>query len=96
MSTISISELVANSDSIRNPAGRARGLETGKGLKYATIALNGVWGGVSKSGGSVSSYEKIGYHAGTIDFLLGLFDSGCPIFVYVKRGGKLQKLRVVS
>jgi len=35
-----------------------------------------------KDGSSMTSYEKIGYHANTADLLRGFIDSAVPIKVY--------------
>ena len=53
---------------------------------YFTIAINNVWGARANDNGSVSSYEKIGYHAGSIDFVRGILDSGCPAYCYCDDG----------
>jgi len=50
-------------------------------MEYVTISVNNVWGGYTKDGGSLQSYEKIGYHRGSADFLAGMVDAGCPVYV---------------
>jgi hypothetical protein len=60
------------------------GYVTGLSLQRFAIGQNGVWCGVPKDGGSLISYERIGYHALTAQFLQGILDSGCPIVVYRK------------
>lgn len=59
-----------------------RGQKTGAEMEVCTIAINNVWGGRTKSGGHVSSYEKIGYHAGSVEFIRGVLDAGCKIVKY--------------
>lgn len=59
-----------------------RGLKQGQDSTLITIATNNVWGARTKDGASVSSYEKIGYHAGTEELLRGFWNSDCPIRVY--------------
>jgi hypothetical protein len=60
----------------------AEGLKQAEGLQYLTIGYNGCWGGFTKNCGSLTSYERIGYHASTAALLKGFLDSGIPIFVY--------------
>ena len=68
-----------------------RGSTDGANMTVCTIAINNVWGGWTKTGGSVASYEKIGYHAGSLDFIRGVFDSGCPVRKYsVGADGKIH------
>ena len=59
-----------------------RGQKTGAEMSVVTIAINNVWGGRTKTGGHVSSYEKIGYHAGSVEFIQGVLDAGCKIVKY--------------
>ena len=68
------------------------GVEYGKGMVYVTIAINNVWGAYSKSGGDVSSYERIGYHAGCADFIRGLLSTDCPVYAYYDGGWHLVTL----
>jgi hypothetical protein len=56
-----------------------KGREIGAQAEYVSIAVNGVWGAKMKDGGSLQSYEKIGYHAGTEHLLRGFTDSGVQI-----------------
>lgn len=60
---------------------RQRGIQIGNEHEYITIAVNNVWGGRTKDDGQTQSYEKIGYHSGTYDFLKGLCDSNVTIYV---------------
>lgn len=60
----------------------ARGIKAGREHNGVTVADNNVWGGQTRDGGCTSSYEKIGYHAGSVDFILGVLDSGCPVRAY--------------
>lgn len=57
------------------------GLEIG--TEYDVVKLNyrGVWS-AERAGSLVTSYEGIGYHAGTAFLLMGFLDSGCRIEVY--------------
>lgn len=59
-----------------------KGLRIGQESLYVSIACNSTWGARGKDGSSTSSYEGIGYHAGTGWLLKGFLDSGCPIVVY--------------
>lgn len=83
--TISLADLVercpVSHDSRDDLSAFDRGVETGNDMEYVTIATNNVWGGRTKSGGSVTSYEKIGYHAGTSGFMLGVLSTGCTVRV---------------
>jgi hypothetical protein len=58
--------------------------EAAKCAEYTefSIAINGVWSARTKSGGCVSSYERIGYHAYSADLLQAALDSDCAIYVY--------------
>ena len=73
-----------------------RGFEAGKEHEEISIALNNTWGGRTKSGGHTSSYEKIGYHAGSVEFLDGVLASGCPVKKYAKMNGKLIHFQVTQ
>jgi len=73
-----------------------RGLKTGNEMKEVTIALNNVWGGRSKDGGHVSSYEKIGHHAGSVEFLDGVLASGYPVRQYVEVDGRIDSYLIES
>ena len=59
-----------------------KGLVEGPTFQAVTIATNNVWGADCKNGSSLSSYEKIGYHAGSVSYIKGILDSGCPVRVY--------------
>jgi hypothetical protein len=59
-----------------------KGLAIGQKSLSVHIACNSTWGGSGKNGGQTSSYEGIGYHAGTGWLLKGFLDSGVPIVVY--------------
>jgi hypothetical protein len=63
-----------------------RGMFAGDEMESVTIAVNNVWGGRGKDGASVQSYEKIGYHAGSTDFIRGVLAAGCPVRVF-RAGG---------
>ncbi|MHC4705124.1 MAG: hypothetical protein ACYTFQ_31630 [Planctomycetota bacterium] len=62
-----------------------RGADYARMMEYISIAVNNVWGGRAVNGGCVSSYEKIGYHAGSVDFIVGALSAGCQIIVYRRR-----------
>jgi hypothetical protein len=73
----------------------ADGLDYAEEMESVTIATNNVWGGRAKNGASVSSYEKIGYHAGSEAFLRGLVFAGCPVCVYRDSDdGQVEKFRL--
>jgi len=55
------------------------------------VSVNGTWGATTKTGGSVSSYEGIGYHAYTSDLLQAILDSDCPFYVYRIENDELVK-----
>lgn len=59
-----------------------KGMKYGLESNYITISVSNVWECSLKNGGSVSSYETIGYHSGTHALLRGFIDSGCSIKVY--------------
>ena len=73
-----------------------RGREMAGRMEYVTIAVNNVWGGRSKDRGSVSSYEKIGYHSGSVDFIVGVVSTGCPVYVYRDGPNGLTKYSLVA
>lgn len=54
-----------------------RGIKKGKTSAYVNVAVNNVW-----SDNCISSYEKIGFHTGSADFISGVLDSGCPVYVH--------------
>ncbi len=58
------------------------GLKVGAEANEVHVSINDVWGADCKNGGALSSYERLGYHAGTADFWRGVLDSGCAICVY--------------
>lgn len=58
------------------------GLQAGKDAKMIFITYGSTWAATMKSGSYLTSYEGIGYHAGTADLLRGFLDSGCPIVVH--------------
>ncbi len=67
-----------------------RGVETADEMESVTIAVNNVWGGRLKNGGSSQSYEKIGYHAGSTDFIRGVLAAGCPVRVFRATGNGIS------
>lgn len=76
----------------RMQANYERGLAEGKSCERFTISCRSVWSS-SRPGSVTSSYEGIGYHCGTADFLRGILDSGCEVWVfrYGQDGGKRIK-----
>jgi len=70
------------------PAGSAaqyaKGLEIGRAALAVHIAVNGTWSADMRTDRpserrSISSYEKLGYHADTAALLRGFVESGCQI-----------------
>lgn len=59
-----------------------KGLAARKEYKSIFIGANGTWGAHTHTGGLVTSYEGIGYHANTADLLRGFLDSDIKIVVY--------------
>lgn len=59
---------------------RAKGLELAKDY-IVHIAVNDTWS-ATRCSESISSYEKLGYHADTAALLQGFIDSGCTFFVH--------------
>lgn len=58
------------------------GREVSESARYVYIGANGTWGASLKSGGHLTSYEGIGYHAHTESLLRGFLDGPAPIVVY--------------
>lgn len=73
-----------------------KGVAYGRNVEELTIALNNTWGAKLKSGGMVTSYEKIGYHVGSVEFLNGVFSTGVPVYRWVDEGGELKKVRLTE
>jgi len=71
---------------LERDANYARGVNYAGEMEYIAIAVNNVWGGRAKDGGSVTSYEAIGYHAGADRMILGAIESGCAVFAYCDDG----------
>lgn len=94
--TMTIEELTAGIDGFEasshdlKRAHYARGLSQGNEMESITIAVNNVWGGRAKDGASVQSYEKIGYHAGSTDYIRGVLSSGCPVRVFRATGNGIS------
>ena len=64
----------------------------GIGLTSAEVQISesSTWGTSRLDGSNTTSYEKIGYHAGTADLLRGFLASGVQIVVYRRgNGGKV-------
>ena len=71
------------------------GLKAGKECLKIIISVRGVWGGILKNGGTLSSYEGIGYHSCTSALLMGFLDSGVEIEVYRRsEDGKITCTRI--
>lgn len=57
-----------------------RGIEAGLSHRTISIAMNNTWGGKTrKDDGCTSSYETIGYHAGSVEFLDGVLATDCNV-----------------
>lgn len=72
----------------------AEGLRLGAEMEYISISINGVWGGRTKDGASIQSYEKIGYHRSTGALMRGFLDSGVAVFVYRYDGSCLTEYKI--
>jgi len=59
-----------------------KGLDIGRKANLVSISIYGSWTAQMKDGGSMTSYEKIGYHANTAGLLQGFLESGVVIKVY--------------
>lgn len=59
-----------------------KGLELGKNALVINISVSDVWSMVMKDGSLRTSYERIGYHAGTAALLRGFIDSGAKIVIW--------------
>jgi len=98
MTDMTIAELIDGYDGYSSHDGQAhfdRGVGTAGDMERISIAVNNVWSGRSKDGASVSSYEKIGYHAGSVDFIRGVLAADCPVYVY-RWDGQLIKYNLVA
>ena len=64
----------------------------GIGLTSAEVQISesSTWGASRLDGSSTTSYEKIGYHAGTTDLLRGFLASGVRIVVYRRGKGGVR------
>ena len=68
-----------------NPSRYAEGVKSAGEFDCIKIALNNTWAG--EAGNSVCySYEKVGYHNGSVDFIRGALDAGCPVYAYYADG----------
>jgi len=70
------------------------GKQQGANSCVVTIAVNDVWGATEWRGASVSSCEKIGYHAGSAAFLRGVLESGCVVVVVRSNAEGLEYFRL--
>ena len=59
-----------------------KGLDVGRRAKAVHISVNSVWSAQMPEGGSMQSYEGIGYHSCTSQLLRGFLASGCAIVVH--------------
>lgn len=59
----------------------AKGLSTGKEYGKVGVGCYGTWF-AEKPGSYTTSYEGIGYHAGTADLWRGFLDSGAEVWVH--------------
>jgi len=59
-----------------------KGLDIGSRAAYVSISIYGTWSAQMKNGGSMSSYEKIGYHIHTAELLRGFIHTGVMIKVF--------------
>jgi len=73
---------------------RADGIKTGNKFDYVSISVNNVWS-ASKPGSQCCSCEKIGYHRGSVDFILGVLSTGCTVYVYREVDGEVTKKLLV-
>jgi hypothetical protein len=105
MTTITLSQVLSDTQheltglTMASEGNRERfndGLTTGANADSVSIAVNNVWGARNKDGSHTGSYEKIGYHSGSVDFIAGVIESGCPVVVYRSIEGELQKLTLVA
>ncbi len=78
-----------------NKERRADGIETGNCSDYVSIGTNNVWGALGKDDSRTSSVERIGYHTGSVDFIIGVLSTDCPVYVYRQVGKELTKKRLV-
>lgn len=60
----------------------AKGLAIGNDAKEVHISIRNVWSATTKTGGSIQSYETLGYHSETAELLRGFIDSGVTIVVW--------------
>ncbi len=72
------------------------GVVVGNNAERVTIAINNVWGARNKDNSNTPSYEKIGYHSGSVDFITGVLKSGCPVIAYRADGAHVSKFRVTA
>ena len=70
-----------------------KGKKIGTEYKEVHISASSTWG-ANKPNTALSSYEGIGYHAGTADLLKGFLDSGVAIFVHRWDGNKLTETKI--
>ncbi len=79
-----------------NDARFAEGVDMGNQCVYVSVAVNNVWGAQALNGGCITSYERIGYHAGSVDFINGVLSTDCPVVVYRTVDGVLTKFQLVT
>ncbi|MGE3483452.1 MAG: hypothetical protein AB7L09_01845 [Nitrospira sp.] len=68
------------------------GIRVSREAEYVSISARGTWSARCLDGGSLQSYEGIGYHANTAAFLRGLLDGPAPLRVY-RRDGTMTEIK---
>jgi len=67
----------------------ADGKDYANQLAYMTLSDSNCWSGPTNNGGWCSSYECIGYHSGSVDFLAGALDAGCAVYAHCEDGWRV-------
>lgn len=76
---------------------RDRGIHQAEDSERVTISLNGTWSAKLKNGGNCTSYEKIGYHAGSKEFIEGVLSTECEVYrCKTSETGSITLLRILS
>lgn len=68
-----------------------KALEIARKAEYITIGITDTWGAKMMDGGTMASYEKIGYHRNTYALLKGFLDSGKLIKLFRLEHGKINE-----
>lgn len=85
-----------------------KGMEIGKQAYEINIAINDTWSArikrvkrlspsndeVEYEESTLSSYEKLGYHANTCDLLKGFISSGCKLIVHREINGHVRPFQI--